>query len=125
MVLTTAGKRLATGLLVALALALAGSLVWGFWHRGQAQVLRTENAALVGAVRAYEADAKARAALDATQAQARAQAAKTVRATRDAIHKEEANAQEPRPTGTAGQLDRLRRLTDAANAGIRAAGKLP
>ena len=44
---------------------------------------------------------------------------------RDELKKEEADAQEPRPVASESQLDRLRRLTDAANAGIRAARELP
>ena len=116
----------------ALALSLAGSLVWGFWHRGEVQVLKTENnrleadlVALSKTVQAFEADARQRAKTDAKQSTDRAKQAQAVRATRDALKKEEVNAQETRPVGTDRQLDRLRRLADAANAGIRASRELP
>ena len=132
MVLTTAGKRLATGLLVALALALAGSLTWGFYQQGRVKVLATENnaleadlAALSKTVQAFEADARQRTKTDAKQSTDRAKQAQAVRAIRDELKKEEADAQEPRPVASESQLDRLRRLTDAANAGIRAARELP
>ena len=132
MVLTTEGKRLATGLLVALALALAGSLTWGFYQQGRVKVLATENnrleadlVALSKTVQAFEADARQRAKTDAKQSTARAKQAQAVRATRDELKKEEADAQEPRPVASDRQLDRLRRLADAANAGIRASRELP
>ena len=132
MVLTTAGKRLATGLLVALALALAGSLTWGFYQQGRVKVLATENnaleadlAALSKTVQAFEADARQRTKTDAKQSTDRAKQAQAVRAIRDELKKEEADAQEPRPAASDRQLDRLRRLTDAANAGIRASRELP
>lgn len=132
MVLTTAGKRLATGLLVALALAIAGSLTWGFYQQGRAKVLATENnrlqadlASMSKTVQAFEADARQRAETDAKQSTDRAKQAQAVRATRDALKKEEVNAKEPRPVSTDRQLDRLRRLADAANASIRATRELP
>lgn len=131
MVLTTAGKRLATGLLVAVALALAGSLTWGFYQHGRAKVLATKNnaleadlAALRSTVEVYEAEARKRVQTDSKQATARAKQAQAVRATRDELKKEEADAQEPRPAASPGQLDRLRRLAEAGNAGIRAASEL-
>lgn len=118
--------------LVALALSLAGSLVWGFWQRGEAKVLQTENnrlgadlVALSKTVEAFEADARQRAKTDAKQSTDRAKQAQAVRAVRDELKKEEVHAQEPRHVGTDRQLDRLRRLADAANAGIRAARELP
>lgn len=118
--------------LVALALSLAGSLVWGFWQRGEAKVLQTENkrleadlVALSKTVQAFEADARQRAKTDAKQSTARAEQAQAVRATRDELKKEEADAQEPRPVASDRQLDRLRRLADAANAGVRATRELP
>ena len=118
--------------LVALALSLAGSLVWGFWHRGEVQVLKTENnrleadlVALHRTVEVYEAEARKRVQTDSKQATARAKQAQAVRAIRDELKKEEADAQEPRPVASESQLDRLRRLTDAANAGIRASRELP
>ena len=118
--------------LVALALSLAGSLTWGFYQRGRAKVLATENnvleadlAALHRTVEVYEAEARKRVQTDSKQATARAKKAQAVRATRDELKKEEADAQEPRPVASESQLDRLRRLTDAANAGIRAARELP
>lgn len=118
--------------LVALALSLAGSLVWGFYQRGEAKVLAQENnaleadlAALHRTVEVYEAEARKRIKTDAAQATARAKQAQAVRATRDELKKEEADAQEPRPAASADQLDRLRRLAEAGNAGIRAARELP
>ena len=118
--------------LVALALSLAGSLVWGFWHRGEVQVLKTENnrleadlVALSKTVQAFEADARQRAKTDAKQSTDRAKQAQAVRAIRDELKKEEVHAQEPRAVASDRQLDRLRRLADAANAGIRAPRELP
>lgn len=118
--------------LVALALSLAGSLVWGFWQRGEVKVLQTENnrleadlVALSKTVEAFEADARQRAKTDAKQSTDRAKQAQAVRATRDELKKEEADAQEPRPVASDRQLDRLRRLADAANAGIRTTRELP
>lgn len=118
--------------LAALALSLAGSLVWGFWQRDEGKALQTENnrlkadlANMSKTVQAFEADARNRAATDAKQSTDRAKQAQAVRATRDALRKEEVNAQEPRPVATDRQLDRLRRLADAANASIRATRELP
>ena len=118
--------------LVALALSLAGSLVWGFWQHGEGKVLQTENnrlkadlVAMSKTVQAFEADARKRAETDAKQSTDRMKHAQAVRATRDELKKEEVNAQEPRPVGTDSQLDRLRRLADAANASIRATRELP
>ena len=118
--------------LVALALVLAGSLTWGFYQQGRAKVLATENnvleadlAALHRTVEVYEAEARKRVQTDSKQATARAKQAQAVRAIRDELKKEEADAQEPRPVASESQLDRLRRLTDAANAGIRASRELP
>ena len=118
--------------LVALALSLAGSLVWGFWQRGEVKVLQAENnrleadlVALSKTVQAFEAAARQRAKTDAKQSTDRAKQAQAVRATRDELKKEEADAQEPRPVAAESPLDRLRRLTDAANAGIRASRELP
>ena len=118
--------------LVALALSLAGSLVWGFYQRGEAKVLQTENnrleadlVAMSKTVQAFEADARQRAKADAKQSTDRAKQAQAVRAIRDELKKEEADAQAPRPTASPDQLDRLRRLADAANAGIRASRELP
>ena len=118
--------------LVALALSLAGSLVWGFYRLGEAKVLQTENnrleadlVALHRTVEVYEAEARKRVQTDSKQATARAKQAQAVRATRDELKKEEADAQAPRPVASESQLDRLRRLTDAANAGIRASRELP
>ena len=118
--------------LVALALTLTGSLVWGFYQRGEAKVLQTENnrleadlVALSKTVQAFEADARQRAKTDAKQSTDRAKKAQAVRATRDELKKEEVHAQEPRAVASDRQLDRLRRLADAANAGIRASRELP
>ena len=118
--------------LVALALSLAGSLVWGFWHRGEVKVLKTENnrlgadlVALSKTVQAFEADARKRAKTDAKQSTDRAKQAQAVRATRDELRKEETDAQAPRHTASPDQLDRLRRLAEAGNAGVRAARELP
>ena len=118
--------------LVALALSLAGSLVWGFYRLGEAKVLQTENnrlgadlVALHRTVEVYEAEARKRVQTDSKQATVRAKQAQAVRATRDELKKEEADAQAPRLTASPDQLDRLRRLTDAANAGIRASRELP
>lgn len=111
--------------LVALVLTLAGSLVWGFWQRGEAKVLRAENTRLEADLGAFVADARQRSKTDTKQSTDRAKQAQAVRAVRDELKKEEVHAQEPRPVGTDRQLDRLRRLADAANAGIRAARELP
>jgi electron transfer flavoprotein alpha subunit len=118
--------------LVALALSLAGSLVWGFYQRGEARVLQTKNnrleadlVAMSKTVQAFEADARQRAEIDAKQSTDRAKQAQAVRATRDELKKEEVNAKEPRPVASDRQLDRLRRLADAANASIRATSELP
>lgn len=71
--------------LVALALSLAGSLVWGFYQRGEARVLQTENnrleanlVALSKTVEAFEADARLRAKTDAKQSTDRAKQAQAV-----------------------------------------------
>ena len=118
--------------LVALALSLAGSLVRGFYQRGEAKVLQTENnrleadlVALHRTVGVYEAEARKRVQTDSKQATVRAKQAQAVRATRDELKKEEADAQAPRPTASPDQLDRLRRLAEAGNAGVRAARELP
>ena len=118
--------------LVALALSLAGSLVWGFYQQGRAKVLTTENnaleadlAALHRTVEVFEAEARKRVQTDSKHATARAKHAQAVRATRDELKKEEADAQAPRPTASPDQLDRLRRLAEAGNTGIRAARELP
>lgn len=115
-----------------LGIALAGSLAWGFRSAGQASTLRAElnsvqrdlvasNAALT----ALQKQVRQSKAVDAAQSDTRAKAARTVRAVRAATTKERESAKESEPIGTATQLDRLRRLTDAANAGIRTASKLP
>lgn len=111
--------------LVALALTLAGGLVWGFWQRGEAKVLRAENTRLQADLGAFVADAKQRSKTDTKQSTDRAKQAQAVRAIRDELKKEEVHAQEPRAVASDRQLDRLRRLTDAANAGIRASRELP
>ena len=118
--------------LVALALSLAGSLTWGFYQQGRAKVLATENnaleadlAALHRTVEVYEAEARKRVQTDSKHATARAKQAQAVRATRDELKKEEVHAQAPRPAASPDQLDRLRRLAEAGNAGIRAARELP
>lgn len=111
--------------LVALAVGLALSLLWGFKLQGEARVLRAENNRMAGDLVALVADAEERARTDIKQSTARAKQAQAVRATRDELKKEEADAQEPRPVASESQLDRLRRLTDAANAGIRASRELP
>ena len=111
--------------LVALALTLAGSLVWGFWQRGEVKVLRAENTRLEADLGALVADARQRSKTDTKQSTDRAKQAQAVRAIRDELKKEESDAQEPRPVASDRQLDRLRRLADAANAGIRAARELP
>ena len=111
--------------LVALALTLAGSLVWGFYQLGEAKVLRAENTRLEAAVGAFVADAEQRSKTDTKQSTDRAKQAQAVRAIRDELKKEEVHAQEPRAVASDRQLDRLRRLTDAANAGIRASRELP
>lgn len=118
-------SRALWAVLVALALTLAGSLVWGFWQRGEAKVLRAENNRLEAAVGAFVADAEQRSKTDTKQSTDRAKQAQAVRAIRDELKKEEVDAQEPRPVASESQLDRLRRLADAANAGIRAARELP
>ena len=118
--------------LAALVLSLAGSLVWGLYQRGEAKVLQTENnrleadlTALSKTVEAFDADARQRAKTDAKQSTNRAKQAQAVRATRDELRKEEADAQAPRHTASPDQLDRLRRLAEAGNAGIRASRELP
>ena len=111
--------------LVALALTLAWSLVWGFYQRGEAKVLRAENNRLEAAVGAFAADAEQRSKTDTKQSTDRAKQAQAVRAIRDELKKEEVHAQEPRAVASDRQLDRLRRLADAANAGIRASRELP
>ena len=111
--------------LVALTLTLAGSLVWGFWQRGEAKVLRAENTRLEAGLGAFVADARQRSKTDTKQSTDRAKQSKAVRAVRDELKKEEVHAQEPRPVASPDQLDRLRRLAEAGNAGIRAARELP
>lgn len=118
--------------LVALALGLAGSLVWGFYQRGEAKALTVEKerlegdvAALSRTVEVYTALAEQAAKTGAKQSDARAKAQASVQAVRSEIKKEEANAEEARPVVSAGQLDRLRRLVEAGNAGVRTARELP
>ena len=113
------------GLCVALALGLLGTLAWGLYASGEAKV--QENAAEAATARAdaLEGQAKAQVKTDPAQATQRGKARHDVQVVLDSIHKEEQSAQEPRPVGSATQLDRLRRLTEATNAGIRAARVLP
>lgn len=132
-------SRAVQAVLVGLALALAGSLVWGFWQWGEARVLQTANksaqadlASLRVTLAEYEAQGKSRARTDARHAQARAKHAKTVRDVRNEIDTEGAKHAEEqsgscsaRAVARDDELDRLRRLADAGNAGIRAASELP
>lgn len=115
-----------------LALGLAISVAGALYFRGEARTLRVElNATkadlkgLESAVQALETQVRDRAVLDVRQSDVRAEKAKAVRAVRAEIQKEDANASDPHPVASAAQLDRLRRLTEAANAAVRAARVLP
>lgn len=117
---------------VALGISLAGAATWGYVQTIKAKALTAQNATLTKDLEASQAhvahlaeQALTKARTDAKQAKARAKAAQDVRAVLEEINKEDKDATEPRPTASAAQLERLRRLTDSANAGIRAASKLP
>jgi len=119
-------------ILGALALALAVSAAGVLYFRGEARTLRAElnavQADLKGLESAYsdlEVRVKARAAVDVAQSNTRAKKAQAVRAVRVVLDKEDANENASHPTASDAQLDRLRRLTEAANAGIRTASELP
>lgn len=115
-----------------LALGLAISVSGVLYFRGEAKALRVELNAVQGDLKgltsAYsdlESRMKARAAIDAAQSTVRAKQAKAVRAVRAELNKEDANENASHPVASDSQLDRLRRVADAANAGIRSASKLP
>ena len=115
-----------------LALGLAISVAGALYFRGEARTLRTElnavQADLKGleiALSTLEAKAKARVVVDVRQSDVRAVQAKAVRAVRARLDKEDANENTSHPVASAAQLDRLRELTEAANASIRAASILP
>jgi cell division protein FtsL len=119
-------------ILGALALALAVSAAGVLYFRGEARTLRAElnavQADLKGLESAYsdlEVRVKARAAVDVAQSNTRAKKAQAVRAVRAAITKETENENDSHPVASPAQLERLRRLTEAANAGIRTASELP
>lgn len=86
---------------------------------GKADKVIAKNATAV--LEQTEAVTKARVQEDIKQSEVRTEVKLKVKAVQAAIHKEEANAQEPRPSLSTGQLDRLRRLQSAANAGIHSA----
>jgi len=119
-------------ILGAMALGLAISVSTALYQRGEAKTLRADlnatKADLVGLRKAYTQivqDQKARTAVDVHQSSTRATKAQAVRAVRARIAKESANENASHPQATAAQLNRLRELSDAANAGIRSASKLP
>lgn len=106
-----------------LALILTGTGLYGLWQHAEAQALATENKRLSEALGASEEQARERAKVDPQQALARNKAGTAIRRKRQEL-KEKEDAEEPRPTASAGQLDRLRELTEAGNASIRAASEL-
>lgn len=65
------------------------------------------------------------ARLNTQQSAQRAKAVQSVQDVLSANRKEQDEAPEPRPTVSDAQLNRLRRLTDAANASLRGASELP
>lgn len=114
-----------------LALGLAVSVSGALYFRGEAKTLRADlnavRADLKGLEKAYsnlEADVKARAVVDAKQSEVRADSAQAVRAVRAKIQKERVNENDSH-VASAAELDRMRRLVEAANSGIRSARKLP
>ena len=115
-----------------MALGLAVSVSGVLYFRGEAKTLRVElNEAkddLDGLEKAYndlDAEVRARAALDAAQSTVRADASKAVRAVRAGLDKGNTNENDSQCAASDAQLDRLRRLADAANASIGTASKLP
>lgn len=72
-------------------------------------------------VRVLTEQAVERGTTDVKQTEVRAAAKASVASVRAANKKEEQSAQEARPSLSDGQLDRLRRLQAAANAGIHSA----
>ena len=119
-------------LCVLLALSTAGAAVMARLAHARAEASQQalsaaieRERALLGELAYVKKVQKAQAKTDASQAQSRVKTRTTVQATLREIHEEEQDAQEARPVGSAAQLDRLRRLTAAANAGVRTAGQLP
>lgn len=115
----------------ALAIALAITLSSTLYFRGKANTLDVKlNAAqadlkgLESLVLKIQADQRKSIKVDVQQSNTRAKQAQAVRAVRAEIRKEAANANDSHPASAA-ELDRLRRLVEAANAGIRSASKLP
>lgn len=115
-------------LIGALAIALSLSLAWGFREQGKASVATVEldaaKADLASARASREAlnrEALRRSELDIAQSEARAKAAKTVKAQRAQNEKEAHESPEPRAIASPAQLDRLRRLSEAGNAAVQSA----
>jgi hypothetical protein len=110
-----------------LTLGLAISVSAALYYRGDAKVQASEKnraqADLKGLEKAYlalEADSARRAEVDAAQSDNRAEQAKAVRAVRAKVL-ENKNENDSRYHADRADLDRMRRLTEAANASIRAA----
>lgn len=111
-------ERYITLALVALTI---GWFVW-FTHSYTNLVQRAEQAgALERTNAALTKQAVERGTTDVKQSEVRAAAKASTASVRASTKKEEQSAQEARPSLSDGQLDRLRRLQAAANAGIHSA----
>jgi hypothetical protein len=127
-IITRALWYIVGGLVLALVLSLAGAL----YFRGEAKTLTAEKNAVQADLTALKTSyntlvlsQKARVKVDTKQSAVRATKAQAVRAVRSAIKKETENENDSHFTASPAQLERLRRLADAANTGIRSASKLP
>lgn len=109
-----------------LSLALCIALIWGYRNLGKVQVQGTRIEALEKDLAASEATLEtiqAAAVVDAKQSSTRASLTEAL--TRAySVFKQGGKGEVP-CTATDPQLDRLRALTDAANAGIASASSLP
>ena len=95
---------------------------------GQSSALRQARLDLATAnltVAALEVQIDDYKATTVVQTEQRQEAKKKVQAVRTETKKEENNDPSPRPELTDAQLDRLRRLTEAANSAINSASELP
>jgi hypothetical protein len=82
--------------------------------------VQADLAASKKSLKAANADAKARAKIDAEQSAARAAASTRIQGVQSELNKER-ELDENRTLGTPAELDRLRRLVQAGNATVRAA----
>ena len=117
--------------LAAVLLAGATCLSWGLWNQGRVNTLTAQNSSLEdrleaseGLVETLQKDAIKRARTDAKQAATRALAQRTMQESLDALRKEGATDASTTCVLPASRVDRLRRLTEAANNEIRTSSEL-